>query len=108
MAIPPRPSSTVPHPEPMQRAFLPKIIGVAVLLFIIVALSSSTTYVVEPGTRGIKITLGKAADRFVPQGFGFKAPFVTHIVPINVRQQTQTVRADCFSSDLQQVVTDLR
>jgi prohibitin 2 len=92
----------------VQRPFLSKIIGVAVLLFIIVALSSSTTYVVEPGTRGIKITLGKAADRFVPQGFGFKAPFVTHIVPINVRQQTQTVRADCFSSDLQQVVTDLR
>ncbi len=92
----------------MQRAFLPKLIGVAVLLFIAVALSSSTTYVVDPGTRGIKVTLGKAEDRFLPQGFGFKAPFITTIVPVNVRQKTQSVRAECFSSDLQQVIVDLR
>jgi prohibitin 2 len=91
----------------MQRAFLPRLIGVAVLLFILIALSSSTTYVVEPGTRGISVTLGKAADRFLPQGFGFKTPFITTIVPMNIRQKTQTVRADCFSSDLQQVTADL-
>jgi prohibitin 2 len=81
---------------------------VAVLLFIAVALSSSTSYVVEPGTRGIKVTLGKAEDRFLEQGFGFKAPFITTIVPVNVRQRTQEVRAECFSSDLQQVIVDLR
>jgi prohibitin 2 len=92
----------------MQRAFLPTLIGVAVLLFVVVALSSSTTYVVQPGTRGIKVTLGKAEDRFLPEGFGFKAPFISSVVPVNVRQQTQTVRAECFSSDLQQVIADLR
>ena len=113
MPTPPRnphpPSGSAPLPlDPMQRAFLPKLIGVAVLLFIAVALSSSTTYVVDPGTRGIKVTLGKAEDRFLPQGFGFKAPFITTIVPVNVRQKTQSVRAECFSSDLQQVIVDLR
>src|SRR5664280_2973154 len=92
----------------MLRAFLPKIIGGAVLLFIIIALSSSTSYVVDPGTRGIKVTLGKADDRFLPEGFGFKAPFITSIVPVNIRQKTESVRAECFSSDLQQVITDLR
>jgi prohibitin 2 len=92
----------------MQRAFMPKLIGVAVLLFVLVALSSSTTYIVEPGTRGISVTLGKAADRFLPEGFGFKAPFITTVVPVNVRQKTQGVRAECFSSDLQQVIVDLR
>jgi prohibitin 2 len=91
----------------MQRAYLPKLIAVAILLFVLVALSSSTTYVVEPGTRGIKVTLGKASDRFLPQGFGFKAPFITRIVPVNIRQKTEIVRADCFSSDLQQIVADL-
>ncbi len=88
--------------------FLPRIIGVGVLVFLLVLASSTTTYVVEPGTRGIKVTLGKAADQFLPEGFGFKTPFVTSIVAVNVRQKTQGVRAECFSSDLQQVILDLR
>ena len=92
----------------MNRSFLGGLIGAAVLLFVFIVASSSMTYMVEPGTRGISVTLGKAADHFLPSGFGFKAPFVTTIVPVNVRQRTQTVRAECFSSDLQQVVMDLR
>lgn len=104
----PRPFSAGPPINPEMRSILPKLIGGAVLLFILVVLSSSTTYVVEPGTRGVKVTLGKASDNFLPQGFGFKAPFITSIVPVNIRQKTSAVRADCFSSDLQQVVADLR
>lgn len=80
--------------------------GIGILLLIVVA--SGSTYVVEPGTRGIKVTLGKAANTFVPEGFGWKAPFVTSIVPVNVRQLTRPVSAACFSSDLQQVQLDLR
>ncbi len=30
------------------------------LLFVVIVLATSTSYVVEPGTRGIKVTLGKA------------------------------------------------
>jgi prohibitin 2 len=92
----------------MNQSLLPKLIGVAVLVFAIIVASSATTYVVEPGTRGIKVTLGKAAEQFLAEGFGFKAPFITTIVPVNVRQKTQSVRAECFSSDLQQVILDLR
>lgn len=92
----------------MNSNFVPKLVGVAVLLFVLLILSSATTYVVEPGTRGLKVTLGKTADQFLPEGFGFKAPFITSIVAVNVRQKTQAVQADCFSSDLQQVKIDLR
>ena len=88
--------------------FLAKIIGVGILVFILVVASSSATYIVNPGSRGIKVTLGKASDTFLPEGFGFKAPFVTSIVPVNIRQRTRAVKADCFSSDLQQVIMDLR
>lgn len=89
-------------------ASVAKLIGIGVLVFVLVVGSATCTYVVEPGTRGIKVTLGKAADRFLPEGFGFKAPFVTTIVPQNVRQRTQSVEAACFSSDLQQVNMQLR
>lgn len=92
----------------MDRAFLPKLIGVAALLFVLIIAASTTSYVIEPGTRGIKVTLGKAEDRFLSQGFGFKAPFITTIVPANIRQETKSVSAECFSSDLQQVIMDLR
>jgi prohibitin 2 len=83
------------------------IIG-AVVVFLIVVFMSATSYVVQPGTRGIKVTLGKAEDKFLPEGFGIKAPFITTIVPVNVRQRTQAVKAECFSSDLQQLVADVR
>src|SRR6266568_4830416 len=92
----------------MNQSLLPRVIGIGVLVFAFIVGTSSMTYMVEPGTRGISVTLGKAADHFLPSGFGFKAPFITTIVPVNVRQRTQAVRAECFSSDLQQVVMDLR
>jgi prohibitin 2 len=92
----------------MNPNFLPRIIAVGVVVFVLIVASSTCTYIVDPGTRGIKVTLGKTADQFLPEGFGFKTPFVTSIVPVNVRQKTQSVRATCFSSDLQQVDLDLR
>jgi prohibitin 2 len=104
----PNQSSVPPDFDDMARAVLPKLIGFAVLVFAFVIASSTATYVVEPGTRGIKVTLGKAADQFLPEGFGFKAPFITSIVPVNIRQKTQAARAECFSSDLQQVTLELR
>ena len=104
----PRPISGAASDSPVQRAPLAKLIGGAVLLLILIALASSNTYVVEPGTRGIKVTLGKASDQFLPEGFGFKAPWITTIVPINIRQKTQALKAECFSSDLQQIILDVR
>ena len=92
----------------MQRASLAVLIGGAVAVFVFIIVGSSSTYVVDPGTRGIKVTLGKVTDQFLPEGFGYKTPFVTTIVPVNIRQRTETVSAECFSSDLQQVVVDLR
>ena len=92
----------------MNPSFLPRLIMVAVLAFAIIVGGSAASYVVEPGTRGIKVTLGKTADDFLPPGFGWKAPFITRIVAVNIQQKTQPVRAECFSSDLQQVIVDLR
>src|SRR5580698_6263564 len=92
----------------MQRASLPILIFGCVLVFLAIVFLSTTSYIVQPGTRGIKVTLGKAEDKFLPEGFGLKAPFITTIVPVNVRQRTVAVKADCFSFDLQQVVADVR
>ena len=88
--------------------YLPKLIGAAVLVFVLVLLGAAASYVVQPGTRGIKVTLGKVAEGFLPEGFGFRTPFITRIVPVSVKQRTVSLRADCFSSDLQQVTVEVR
>ncbi|HMP82216.1 MAG TPA: prohibitin family protein [Verrucomicrobiota bacterium] len=88
--------------------FLPKLIAVAVVVFAVAVIGAASSYIIEPGTRGVKITLGKAADDFLPEGFGFRTPFITRIVPVLIKQRTVPLRADCFSSDLQQVTVEVR
>jgi prohibitin 2 len=83
-------------------------IGGAVLIFVLVIAGASASYVVEPGHRGVEVTLGKVSPAFKPEGFGFKLPFVTRIVPQMIRQQTAKMEADCYSSDLQQVKIAVR
>lgn len=92
----------------MRAQTVAKLIGVAILIFIIVIVASTSSYVVQPGDRGIEVTLGKVSPVFKPQGFGFKTPFITTIVPVTIKQQTRELTADCYSSDLQQVKMELR
>jgi prohibitin 2 len=80
----------------------------AVLIFVLVIVGTSATYVVDPGYRGVQVTLGKVSPVVKPEGFGFRLPFVTRIVPQSIRQQTAETVANCYSSDLQQVKMSIR
>jgi prohibitin 2 len=83
-------------------------IGIAILIVAGVIMAASGTYVVHPGYRGVEVTLGTVSPAFKGEGFGFKAPLITTIYPISIRQQTVKDRAECYSSDLQQIVIDLK
>jgi prohibitin 2 len=85
-----------------------KLVGGALLIFLLILAGSSATYVVEPGYRGVQVTLGKVSPIAKAEGFGFKIPFITRIVPVSIRQQTAKLDADCYSSDLQQVKIAVR
>lgn len=85
-----------------------RLIGVALLIFVAIVVSAAGTYIVDPGYRGVEVTMGKVSPAFKPDGFGFKAPFVTVITSVSVRQQTAEDKAECYSSDLQQINIDLR
>jgi len=85
-----------------------RLIGGAIVIFVLIIAGASGSYVVEPGHRGVEVTLGKVSPVFKPEGFGFKLPFITLIAPQLIRQQTAQMRADCYSSDLQQVKIDVR
>jgi prohibitin 2 len=77
--------------------------GIGIVIIVAIVLFSSATYIVQPGTRGVAVTLGKVSAQPRGEGFGFKQPFITAIHPMPVRQETKTMPAECYSSDLQQV-----
>lgn len=85
-----------------------RLVGVGILIFVVVLMASSGTYVVQPGHRGVQVTMGKVSPQFKPEGFGLKAPLITAILPVSIRQQTAEEKAEAYSSDLQQVVYRLR
>lgn len=85
-----------------------RTVGIGLLIFCAIIMASSGTYVVQPGFRGVEVTMGKVSPAFKPEGFGLKAPIVTVIHPISIRQQTAEDKADCYSADLQQIHVELR
>lgn len=85
-----------------------KLIGIGVVIVVLVLAAAQATYVVQPGFRGVEVTLGKVSEQFKPEGFGTKAPFVTSVVPVPVRQITRQLEAESYSSDLQQVDVAMR
>lgn len=85
-----------------------KLVSGALILFALVVMAASSTYVVEPGHRGVEVTLGRVSQTFKPEGFGFKLPLISTIHPQLIRQQTAKMEADCYSSDLQQVKMNIR
>ena len=78
------------------------------LVLLVLVLSTGCFYVVDPGERGVRVTLGSMADQFIAPGFGFKLPIVTEIRRVNVQQDTREISAECFSSDLQQINIHLK
>jgi prohibitin 2 len=85
-----------------------RLLGVALLIFAVIIMAAAGTFVVQPGYRGVEVTLGKVSPVFKGEGFGLKTPFMTTIYPVSIRQQTAQEDAECYSSDLQQVTVVLR
>jgi prohibitin 2 len=75
----------------------------ALLIFAVIVAASSGTYTVQPGYRGVQVTLGRVSPDAKPEGFGFKLPLVTRIYLRSIRQEKASFSAECYSSDLQQV-----
>src|SRR4051794_7639232 len=77
--------------------------GIGILIFVAILLLWTATYVAQPRTRGIAVTLGKLSPEARRERFGSTQRFVTPIHPMSIRQQPRTMPAECSSSDLQQV-----
>ena len=85
-----------------------RLIGLAVIAVPVLAGILGCYYVIDPGWRGVSVTLGRMSENYLAPGPGLKLPFVTEIRRVNVQQKTREMSAECFSSDLQQVVVQLK
>jgi prohibitin 2 len=85
-----------------------RLLSILIVIVIAIVAAAQSTFTVQPGFRGVEVTLGKVSEQFKPEGFGTKTPFVTNIVSIPVRQLARQLPAECYSSDLQQVNVSLR
>ncbi|GAB1489063.1 prohibitin family protein [Opitutaceae bacterium] len=92
----------------MNSSSVGRLVGSAILVIFLVLAIAQATYVVDPGFRGVQVTLGKVSEDFKPEGFGTKSPFISHIISVPVRQLARQLPAECYSADLQQVSVNLR
>jgi prohibitin 2 len=84
------------------------IIAAGVVALVVVIALFQSVYVIQPGNRGVMVTLGTTSQQFLPEGMGFKVPFITKIYPVSVRQNTREFQSDCYSSDLQQLKVNVK
>ncbi|MBR2615676.1 MAG: prohibitin family protein [Clostridia bacterium] len=83
-------------------------IAVAVILVILaVFLLANSFVVVEAGTTGVVMTLGRVGDNVLTEGFHPKIPFAQKVVKIDNRVTKLEVITEAFSKDLQTVSTTL-
>lgn len=82
--------------------YLPVAAAIIVVAFILILLGGFF-YIIDPGERGVKVSLGKMSDEVLQPGPGLKMPIVSQIRRVSVQQDTREMTAECYSADLQQI-----
>ena len=78
-------------------------IVIAVVLFIIVVLFSSSFRTIKSGEVGIRVRFGKVVSTQMNEGVNFKIPFIEKIVKMNIQVQKTEIETESSSKDLQLV-----
>lgn len=74
----------------------------ALLILSSLILNGCVFYTVDPGSRGVKVTLGSVDTEIKQEGFGFKLPLVSTVTEVSIKQQTAHLKTDVYSKDNQQ------
>lgn len=77
------------------------------LLFLALILNGCFFSSIDTGERGAKVTFGEVSRHMYTEGLYLKAPW-TEMVTVDTKQQSQSIDADCFSSDLQYLDVSLK
>lgn len=75
------------------------VLGFAALIILSVVISS--IYSIAPGYRGVLVTLGKVSPHSYINGVGFKVPFISEMIKVDVRTKKMSGTAAAYTSDIQ-------
>lgn len=75
------------------------------IILIALVLLSSSLKVINPGERGVLITLGVPSSEVLSEGIHIQMPFVQRIVVLDVKTQKAEYESDSASKDLQSVTS---
>ncbi len=89
----------------MRRLIIKYVLTAIAVIFSIV-LFCSCIYSIAPGHRGVKVTLNKVEDISIPNGIGFKWPFISEVVEMNVQTQEMTNKTTSYTEDVQSAEMD--
>lgn len=84
------------------------VIPLLVIIMLLMLTTCSSMHVVEPGHRGVVVTLGKVSEEPLLEGMNWIVPLITDVQDVSVRQETEEMKTECYSSDLQQVNVTLK
>jgi prohibitin 2 len=91
----------------LSRQFKKIIIPVIVIILIIIVIKYRPWVIVQTGTVGIKLRLGKVTGAPLPEGPHPIIPFMDHIELMNVKEQKARFDTDAASRDLQNIAATL-
>ncbi len=78
----------------------------AVALGIIVLITVLSSFIIiNPGERGVKVTLGTMSSDVLTEGLHFKLPFVQNVQIVDVKTQKAEYESNSASKDLQSVAS---
>ena len=77
-------------------------VGIGVLVVLGLILFFSTCVIIDPGERGVKVTLGKISPTPYEEGIHFITPFISTIHVMDVKTQKVNPATIVFTKDIQQ------
>jgi regulator of protease activity HflC (stomatin/prohibitin superfamily) len=79
-----------------------RLIGIAVLAVVVIAIVFSSYAIINPGHRGVVVMLGRVEQAILSEGFHLiLPPVIRQAVQVDIRTKKLEVEADAASSDLQ-------
>ena len=90
-------------PSKSAKSILKLIIPIIILVILLTVVIIDGYVIVEPGYRGVIVTLGKVSPKVLDEGFHFKLPFIQEIIPMDVKVQKDQSEETASSKDLQTV-----
>jgi regulator of protease activity HflC (stomatin/prohibitin superfamily) len=90
-----------PQPGASQASAFAVTFGAVIVLLVVCIVNAIA--IIQPGTVGVVVRLGKAQDNALDEGMHFIVPFISRVQEINVKIQKAEVKTAAASKDLQMV-----